>query len=90
MAIIPGRLQKYFPENPDRIFNGDNVFQNLFVYGKAFFDDEVRFGISVFFEDCSIKDLIIKRTFGVGLGSTVFAVNVPAETVGIFTAKPQQ
>ena len=90
MAIIPGRLQKYFPQNPDRIFNGDNVFQNLFVYGKAFFDDEVRFGNSVFFEDCSIKDLIIKRTFGVGLGSTVFAVNVPNKTVGIFTSKPQQ
>ena len=81
-------LQKFFPALPDSHQSGNNVFENLFVYGKFYVDGDAFFGHDTEIEKASIKDLIVTNTFGVGIGSTVFFVDAKNSRVGLYETNP--
>ena len=79
------------PDNRRSISVGNNVFENLYVYGIGEFKGGVTFEKDVTLKgDLNVDFISILRRLRVGENGQAFNVDAITEKVGIFTATPQQ
>jgi len=79
------------PDNRRSISVGNNVFENLYVYGIGEFKGDVTFEKDVTLKgDLNVDFISILRRLEVGENGELFNVDARTEQIGIFTATPQQ
>ncbi len=96
MASIPVPSNITFTRSGDSVFENVTIYedlnvQQLDVYGKASFADDVKFEKDVTIEgNLELSSITAKISLDVGVGGTVFSADTRTDRVGIFTATPQQ
>lgn len=90
-------LSTYFPKINDFNQGGDSVFENIYIWGKSYFDDDITIGHEVLFldevefkDDATFLNILVNNRLDVGFGKTILTVDTSLEKVGIFQPEPIQ
>ena len=90
-------LSTYFPKINDFNQGGDSVFENIYIWGKSYFDDNITIGHEALFldevefkDDVTFLNILVNNRLDVGFGKTILTVDTSLEKVGIFQPEPIQ
>ena len=90
-------LSTYFPKINDFNQGGDSVFENIYIWGKSYFDDDITIGHEALFldevefkDDVTFLNILVNNRLDVGFGKTILTVDTSLEKVGIFQPEPIQ